>query len=87
MGGGAELSTACDHRVMATDASIHWVHIRMGVSPGWGGGYRLVNLVGRQKALKILAGSTPLSAHEALDIGYVDQLAPPTKAFEVICGL
>ena len=33
-GGGAELSTACDFRVMQEQARIRFVHTVMGVSPG-----------------------------------------------------
>ena len=37
MGGGAELTTACDMRLMAHHARIQFVQARMGVTPGWGG--------------------------------------------------
>lgn len=72
VGGGAELSTVCDHRVMHHSALVKFVHTRMGVTPGWGGGGRLTRLVGRQAALRLLAGGNKLGAEEALRIGYVD---------------
>ena len=38
VGGGTELASACDHRVMASDAVWKMVHVTHGLSPGWGGG-------------------------------------------------
>lgn len=37
LGGGAELSTTCDFRVVARNASIRFVQMTMGVTPGFGG--------------------------------------------------
>ncbi|POM70155.1 Hypothetical protein PHPALM_13452, partial [Phytophthora palmivora] len=36
-GGGAELATACDFRIIESNAVIQFVQSRMGVVPGWGG--------------------------------------------------
>ena len=72
VGGGAELSTACDFRLMDADARIGFVQSTMGVATGWGGGARLVQLLGRNKALKLLASGRVLRAGEAKEIGLVD---------------
>lgn len=53
-------------------SEIRFVQARMGVSPGWGGGARLVKLVGRQKALEILLQSKRMSLTESLQCGLVD---------------
>ncbi len=47
----------------------------MGVSTGWGGGARLVGLVGRRAALKLLAWSTTVTADDGLGLGLVDAVA------------
>lgn len=47
LGGGAELSTACDFRVMARGSKVQFVQARMGVSCGWGGTSRLVRVRAR----------------------------------------
>lgn len=80
VGGGAELITACDLRVMASNAKIRFVQARMGLSCGWGGGARLVRLVGRQQALRLLGSAAPVTAEQALEIGLVDAIAPPGGA-------
>eukprot|EP00903_Cladosiphon_okamuranus_P016899 g15579.t1 len=75
IGGGAELCTACDFRVAGPECSIRFVQVKMGVSTGWGGGARLVRIVGRRAALRLLAWSTPVTADEGLALGLVDAVA------------
>ena len=79
LGGGAEMAVSCDFRVATKDASIGFVQSRMGVSPGWGGGVRLVDLVGRTKALKLLMSGQVLSSQEALRIDLVNDILPHTS--------
>jgi len=76
VGGGAELSTATDFRVMTPGASVRFVQVKMGVSPGWGGGGRLTSLVGRRAAIRLLGTGTPTPAVTALSIGLADHVAP-----------
>lgn len=55
-GGGAELLTASDFRVFGNvSPHVQFVHTNMGISPGWGGALRLRELVGRQKAIQLVA--------------------------------
>ena len=72
IGGGAELSTATDWRVMSQGATLRFVHAKMGATTGWGGGARLVSLVGRSTALRLLAHGTALDAAAAAAIGLCD---------------
>lgn len=74
LGGGAELTTACDFRLMMTTAKIGFVQIKMGVITGWGGGTRLVNLVGRGTALELFSTGKILNAESALKLGLVDYM-------------
>uniref|UniRef100_A0A131Z2J3 Ethylmalonyl-CoA/methylmalonyl-CoA decarboxylase n=1 Tax=Rhipicephalus appendiculatus TaxID=34631 RepID=A0A131Z2J3_RHIAP len=71
-GGGAELTTACDFRVMVPGSEIQFVQVRMGLVPGWGGTTRLVRLLGAHEALELLASSRKVGAEEAHEIGLVD---------------
>ncbi|XP_030606330.1 ethylmalonyl-CoA decarboxylase isoform X2 [Archocentrus centrarchus] len=72
LGGGAELTTACDFRLMAAGSVIQFVHKHMGLVPGWGGAARLVRLVGSQNALKLLGGAVKVDPELGVDIGLVD---------------
>jgi ethylmalonyl-CoA/methylmalonyl-CoA decarboxylase len=82
IGGGVELITATDFRIMLDTprVKLQSVHARIGASPGWGGGARLCQLVGRRKALQLLGASMPLDAPAALAAGLVDALVPPLSA-------
>lgn len=74
LGGGAELLTACDLVFAAPDAKIGFVQAAMGVSPGFGGGARLVRRLGARRALDLLSRARPLDAHQALILGVVDEV-------------
>ncbi len=68
VGGGAELMTCADLRVIQSDARVQFVHARLGLSPGWGGAARLKDLLGYSQALAVLARARPLDLpqHPAL---------------------
>ncbi|KAH9185267.1 hypothetical protein AeNC1_012758 [Aphanomyces euteiches] len=74
MGGGAELATACDFRLVSQSSTIQFVHARMGISPAWGGASRLVGIVGRQKALRLLGRVERLNATAAKEMGLADEI-------------
>ncbi|XP_053317163.1 ethylmalonyl-CoA decarboxylase isoform X2 [Spea bombifrons] len=76
LGGGAELCTACDFRLMAKGSEIRFVHKQMGLVPGWGGAARLVHLIGSRHALKLLSGAVRVDPEKALDIGLADDILP-----------
>jgi ethylmalonyl-CoA/methylmalonyl-CoA decarboxylase len=46
----------------------------MAVTPGWGGGGRLINIIGKTKALRVLGASEMLTGQQAYDIGYADAM-------------
>lgn len=69
LGGGAELATACDFRMFTSRGEIGFVQGRMGVVTGWGGGTRLVQLLGQHRALDLLLTSRQVGASEAVKMG------------------
>ncbi|HYH61503.1 MAG TPA: enoyl-CoA hydratase/isomerase family protein, partial [Solirubrobacterales bacterium] len=75
MGGGCELSLACDFRWMAKgDHLIGQPEILFGFPPGGGGTQRLVRMLGTSKALGLVLDGGPLSPDEALEIGLIDRI-------------
>lgn len=80
IGGGAELATATDLRLLSPSASLHFVHAALGIAPGWGGTRRLVGLLGRRRALALLLDARPLSADEALALGLADEVHADLRA-------
>ncbi|CAG5128454.1 unnamed protein product [Candidula unifasciata] len=80
LGGGAELATACDYRVISPSAKVGFVQIKMGLTTGWGATTRLVHLLGRQKAISLLTSGKVMAAEEALNEGLVDHVLPYSLA-------
>ncbi|RIB15624.1 ClpP/crotonase-like domain-containing protein [Gigaspora rosea] len=76
LGGGAELVTACDFRCISETSKIRFVQVKMSVIPGWGGGKRLIDIVGGVNALKIMGTSDPITTQNGLELGFVDVIAP-----------
>ena len=72
IGGGAELCTATDFRVFSPSGSVTFVQSKMGLTTGWGGGSRLVKIIGQKEALKTLVKSTEINADEAEKLGLCD---------------
>jgi enoyl-CoA hydratase/carnithine racemase len=77
MGGGSELSLACDLRMISADGLIGQPEILLGFPPGGGGTQRLSRLIGRARALEIMLEGRPVSAEEALEIGMVHRVVEP----------
>lgn len=72
LGGGAELTTGCDIRIMTPSSTIGFVHAKVGASPGFGGAQRLVNIVGRHNAILICCSAKVLNAETCLRMGLAD---------------
>jgi enoyl-CoA hydratase len=86
MGGGFELSLACDLRIASpTVGAIGLPETRVGIFPGGGGTQRLPRVVGEAKALEIILRGLTFSGAEAHAIGMVHELAadPLARALEI----
>ncbi|XP_035250583.1 ethylmalonyl-CoA decarboxylase isoform X1 [Anguilla rostrata] len=87
LGGGAELTTSCDFRLMTVGSEIRFVHKHMGLVPGWGGAARLVRIVGSQNALKLLAGAQKVDPAYAEQIGLSDGVVGPQEGEAAEAGV
>jgi len=82
MGGGAEIALACDMRMVAADARIGLMHVRLAISPAWGGAMRLLRTVGYARAFEWLVAGRVLSGEEAFHYGLANRLTPPGQALQ-----
>lgn len=76
IGGGLVLAMCCDMRFAAEDARLSLPELSLGLPLGWGGLYRLVQLVGATRAWEILAGGAVLSGREAAAAGLCSMAVP-----------
>ena len=78
LGGGCEITLACDYRVASTsrETKIGLPEVQIGILPGWGGSTILPRLLGLPKALEIILGGKQLAAIPALKAGLVDAVGP-----------
>jgi enoyl-CoA hydratase len=74
LGGGAELSLACDLRIAARSATIGFPEMGLGLFPGAGGSQRLPRLLGHHRAKLIMLEARRFPADQALEAGLVDQV-------------
>ena len=87
LGGGCELSLACDIRIASQNASFGQPEINLGIIPGGGGTQRLTRLVGEGKAMEMILTGEIIDANTAFAIGLVNHVVPAdqlqTKTLEI----
>lgn len=76
LGGGCELTMACDYRIASEKAVFGQPEVLLGVVPGGGGTQRLPRLVGPSKAKELMITGRQVKADEALRIGLADEVVP-----------
>ena len=79
LGGGLELAMAATVRVASENARLGQPEVKLGLIPGFGGTQRLPRLVGRGRALWMLASGEPIDAAEAWRIGLVNAVVPQAQ--------
>lgn len=79
LGGGCELTLACDMRIASTRAKFGQPEVLLGVVPGGGGTQRLARLVGPSIAKDLLLSGRQIDATEALRIGLINEVVEPDQ--------
>lgn len=72
LGGGCELAMACHFRVASENAKFGQPEVNLGLIPGYGGTQRLVQLIGKGKAMELLLSAQLIDANEAKQLGLVN---------------
>lgn len=74
LGGGLELALACHYRIAAPDARFGLPEVTLGIIPGAGGTQRMPRLIGVEQTLELIIAAKPVSAAEALRLGFIDEV-------------
>jgi enoyl-CoA hydratase len=84
LGGGCELSMACDIRIASSKAKFGQPEVGLGITPGFGGTQRLARLVGTGMAKQLIYTGDIINAEEALRIGLVNKVVEPEQLIEEV---
>ncbi|MBE6063404.1 MAG: short-chain-enoyl-CoA hydratase [Clostridium butyricum] len=76
LGGGCEISMACDIRIASDKAIFGQPEVGLGITPGFGGTQRLARIVGLGKAKEMIYTASNIKADEAYRIGLVNKVVP-----------
>ncbi|WP_200550309.1 fatty acid oxidation complex subunit alpha FadJ [Kosakonia sp. LAM2021] len=89
LGGGLELALACHRRICTNDAKtvLGLPEVQLGLLPGSGGTQRLPRLIGVSTALEMILTGKQLRPRQALKVGLVDDVVPPSILLDAAVGL
>lgn len=76
LGGGCELAMSCHFRLASENAKFGQPEVNLGLIPGYGGTQRLVQLIGKGRALEMLMSASMIDAATALQYGLVNYVLP-----------
>ena len=74
LGGGCELAMSCHMRIASDNAKFGQPEVKLGLIPGYGGTQRMVQLIGKGKAMELLMTSDMIDATTAHQLGLVNDV-------------
>ena len=90
LGGGCELAMSCHFRIASENAKFGQPEVNLGLIPGYGGTQRLVQLIGKGRAMELLLTGNMIDANTALQYGLInyvvaqDELLNKVKSISTI---
>ena len=82
LGGGCELSMACDIRLASEKAKFGQPEVGLGITPGFGGTQRLARIVGVSNAMELILTAKTIRADEAKALGLVSHVYPAEELMD-----
>jgi enoyl-CoA hydratase len=79
LGGGLELAMSCHLRIASDNARFGQPEVGLGVTPGYAGTQRLIQLIGKGKAMEMLITGDMIKADAALILGLVNHVTTPEE--------
>lgn len=91
LGGGCELAMACHLRIASDNAKFGQPEVNLGLIAGYGGTQRLIQYIGKTKALELHMTADMITAEQALNLGLVNYVTAPdqlmAKCLELIAKI
>lgn len=79
VGAGCDLVAMCDLRISSSEAIFAETFVEVGLVPGDGGAFFLTRLIGFGKAMEMFLTCKKILAPEALEMGLVTKVVPPSE--------
>ncbi|MEM0077783.1 MAG: 3-hydroxyacyl-CoA dehydrogenase/enoyl-CoA hydratase family protein [Thermoplasmata archaeon] len=79
LGGGFELSLACDLRLGTEDVQIGFPEVTLGLIPAWGGSQKLARVIGLGRAMELIITGQRIDGKNAFSIGIINKLIKDTE--------
>ena len=76
------MAMSCHLRVASSNAKFGQPEVKLGLIPGYAGTQRLVQLIGKGKALELLMSAEMIGADEALQYGLVNYVTTQEQLME-----
>lgn len=74
LGGGLELALACHIRIASEHARLGLPEVSLGLIPGYGGTQRLTRIIGKGRAIEMIATGEMITAAQAETMGLVNHM-------------
>jgi len=87
LGGGCELALACHIRIASDKAKFGLPEVKLGTCPGYGGTQRLSRLIGKGRAIQLIATAEMIDAAEAYRIGLVNKVTTVDELIPEATGM
>ena len=89
VGGGAELASWCDRRIVSTNprTEFGFPEVKLGLYPGWGGTVRAPRIIGLGNAVEIITSGESIDGKQAVALGLASDLVPADKLIEAAIRL
>ena len=87
LGGGCELSLACDIRIASEKAKFGQPEVGLGITPGFGGTQRMARIIGTGAAMELIYTAETIDAKRAEAIGMVNHVVAPDELMDFALNL
>jgi 3-hydroxyacyl-CoA dehydrogenase/enoyl-CoA hydratase/3-hydroxybutyryl-CoA epimerase/enoyl-CoA isomerase len=87
LGGGCEMSLACDYRIADTTCSIGLPEVKLGLIPGFGGTVRLPRIIGADNAVEWMSTGKAFKPEQAMAVGLLDAVVAPEHLREAAINM
>ena len=84
LGGGCELALACHFIIASDNAKFAQPEVNLGIIPGYGGTQRLVQVVGKGRAMELVMTGEMITAEDAMQYGIANKVVKQSDLLQAV---